>query len=149
MNELRVERSARNVQGSTKDMAEAIGKDPAQISQWFSGFRNIGDAAARQIEDRLGLHRGYLDGIAGPSSAEILSAALLSAPDLTNQDLVGLIDALTKSFAQDSTINNRFTFIAQVLYHSCIGSDIPFLAANNTIRAATYCNRICRFELYR
>lgn len=83
-------------QGSTKDMAEAIGKSPAQISQWFSGFRNIGDAAARQIEDRLGLHRGYLDGIAGPSSAEILSAALLSAPDLTNQDLVGLIDALTK-----------------------------------------------------
>lgn len=82
--------------GSTADLGAAIGKSPAQIGQWFSGYRNIGDGVARQIETRLGLNQGYLDGQAGPSNDQIVSAALASVHDLTTPELVGLIDALTK-----------------------------------------------------
>lgn len=50
--------------GSQADFSRAIGKAPAQINQWLNGYRNIGDAAALNIEKSLGLPQGYLDGTA-------------------------------------------------------------------------------------
>ena len=48
--------------GSQADFSRAIGKAPAQVNQWLNGYRNIGDAAALNIEKSLGLPQGYLDG---------------------------------------------------------------------------------------
>ena len=50
--------------GSQADFSRAIGKAPAQVNQWLNGYRNIGDAAALNIEKSLGLPQGYLDGTA-------------------------------------------------------------------------------------
>lgn len=36
-------------------------KSLSQLGQWLAGDRNMSEGAARQIEDRLGLPRGYLD----------------------------------------------------------------------------------------
>ena len=38
--------------GSQADFSRAIGKAPAQVNQWLNGYRNIGDAAALNIEKR-------------------------------------------------------------------------------------------------
>ena len=48
--------------GNQTDFSRAIGKAPAQVNQWLNGYRNIGDAAALNIEKSLGLPQGYLDG---------------------------------------------------------------------------------------
>lgn len=50
--------------GNQTDFSRAIGKAPAQVNQWLNGYRNIGDAAALNIEKSLGLPQGYLDGVA-------------------------------------------------------------------------------------
>lgn len=42
-------------------LALALEKSPTQINNWFSGARNIGEALARQIEEKLGLARYTLD----------------------------------------------------------------------------------------
>ncbi len=47
--------------GSQKDFAAAVGRSPAQINQWLTGHRKIGDAGARNIEIKLGLAAGYFD----------------------------------------------------------------------------------------
>ena len=49
--------------GNQADFSRAIGKAPAQVNQWLNGYRNIGDAAALNIEKSLGLPQGYLDGV--------------------------------------------------------------------------------------
>ena len=49
--------------GNQTDFSRAIGKAPAQVNQWLNGYRNIGDAAALNIEKSLGLPQGYLDGV--------------------------------------------------------------------------------------
>lgn len=46
---------------SIKEFASAINKDPSQVSQWRGGHRNLGDAAARNIEIALNLELGYMD----------------------------------------------------------------------------------------
>nr|WP_314271707.1 LexA family transcriptional regulator [uncultured Kingella sp.] len=51
--------------GNQTDFSRAIKKSPAQINQWINGYRNIGDAAALNIEKSLGLPQGYLDGEGG------------------------------------------------------------------------------------
>ena len=48
--------------GSQADFSRAIGKAPAQVNQWLNGYRNIGDAAALNIEKSLDLPQGFLDG---------------------------------------------------------------------------------------
>lgn len=48
--------------GNQTDFSRAIKKSPAQINQWLNGYRNIGDAAALNIEKALGLPQGFLDG---------------------------------------------------------------------------------------
>lgn len=47
--------------GNQADFARAINRSPAQVNQWLSGHRKIGDAGARTIEMALGLDAGYFD----------------------------------------------------------------------------------------
>ena len=42
-------------------LAERIGKSPAQISQWLSGYRSINEDTARHIERRLYKPVGWMD----------------------------------------------------------------------------------------
>ena len=49
--------------GNVAAFARAIKKAPAQVHQWLSGHRNLGDAGARHIERTVpGLWQGYFDG---------------------------------------------------------------------------------------
>lgn len=47
--------------GSQKELAVAIGRSPAQISQWLSRFRNISEDSARAVEVALQLPLGWMD----------------------------------------------------------------------------------------
>lgn len=47
--------------GSQAEFARAIKRSPAQVHQWLSGYRAIGDAGARHIELSLELIPGYFD----------------------------------------------------------------------------------------
>jgi SOS-response transcriptional repressor LexA len=47
--------------GKAVDFARAIGRGAAQVSQWLTGHRKLGDAGARHIEISLGLPQGYFD----------------------------------------------------------------------------------------
>lgn len=47
--------------GSQAEFARAIKRSPAQVNQWLSGHRKLGDAGARHIELTLGLAPGYFD----------------------------------------------------------------------------------------
>jgi hypothetical protein len=47
--------------GKKARFAAAVGKAPAQISQWLGGTRSIEDETAREIEKRLGLPRWTMD----------------------------------------------------------------------------------------
>ena len=52
--------------GKKVAMADALDKNQVVVQRWFStgkGARNIGDKAAREIEDKLGLVRGWLDNV--------------------------------------------------------------------------------------
>jgi len=47
--------------GNQADFAKAIKRAPAQVNQWLSGHRAIGDAGARIIETALSLPSGSFD----------------------------------------------------------------------------------------
>ena len=51
----------RHYNGRQKNFAQAIGKPPAQVNQWLTGFRNLGNGLAAHIEKTLGLPAGWLD----------------------------------------------------------------------------------------
>jgi SOS-response transcriptional repressor LexA len=46
---------------SQADFARAIHKSPAQVNQWLTGYRALGDGSARKIETLLNMP-GYFDG---------------------------------------------------------------------------------------
>lgn len=48
--------------GEQSKLAQLIGKQPGQISHWFTGYRQIGEKVARDIEVSFNLPRGWLDG---------------------------------------------------------------------------------------
>lgn len=48
--------------GSQAEFARAIGRSPSSVWQWLSGHRNVGEKAARDIERRLRIIPGTLDG---------------------------------------------------------------------------------------
>lgn len=54
-------------------LARAIRRQPAQVSQWFSGVRKITETSARHIEDALGLRDPphWLDQQGDPTAAEV------------------------------------------------------------------------------
>lgn len=47
--------------GSQAEFARKIKRSPAQVNQWLTGHRALGDAGARNIELELGLPSGYFD----------------------------------------------------------------------------------------
>lgn len=61
--------------GNQADFSRAIGKAPAQVNQWLNGYRNIGDAAALNIEKSLDLPQGYLDGEMNKTMERLYTAA--------------------------------------------------------------------------
>lgn len=67
MYEVRKQRLAQLItdrfEGSQKDFADAVEKAPAQIAHYLRGNRNLGEAVAREIEKKLDLSPGWLDGI--------------------------------------------------------------------------------------
>ena len=48
--------------GNQAEFGRAIEKSPAQVYQWLSGYRSIGDGMAHHIETKLSLGAGWLDG---------------------------------------------------------------------------------------
>ncbi len=55
--------------GNVAAFARAIRKAPAQVHQWLSGHRSLGDAGARHIEMVVpGLWQGYFDGARPPTA---------------------------------------------------------------------------------
>lgn len=49
-------------EGKQADFARAIGRSPAVVWQWLNGHRNIGEKVARDIERKLRMTEGELDG---------------------------------------------------------------------------------------
>ena len=48
-------------EGSQADFCRKAELQPAQVSQWLTGYRNLGEKAARKIELKLGLKLFWLD----------------------------------------------------------------------------------------
>jgi len=46
---------------SQRQFALHIGKNPKQVNQWYSSYAQIGSAIAREIEEKCGKPRGWLD----------------------------------------------------------------------------------------
>lgn len=49
--------------GSQKAFGDAVGKDPAMFSQILNGTRNLGDKLTRDLEEKLGKPRGWMDAV--------------------------------------------------------------------------------------
>jgi len=47
--------------GRNAALARAIGKAPAQVSQWLNGVRTINEESAREIETQAWLEPGLMD----------------------------------------------------------------------------------------
>lgn len=67
--------------GVQADFARAIKRSPAQVNQWLSGHRLLGDAGARHIEITLGLPIGFFDGGDAPSTIVPEASAAVHHPD--------------------------------------------------------------------
>ncbi|GAB7416265.1 LexA family protein [Enterobacter asburiae] len=64
-----------------RKFAETVGMDPTVVSrmlypEWKANKRNIGEQAARQIEDALKLQRGWMDGLADKTDNNVSYAGL-------------------------------------------------------------------------
>ena len=66
--------------GNKKAFAQKIGRSPAQLSQWVSGHRAIGDAGARIIETALNLPQGYFDDNFVQSATDLYAAEPVAQP---------------------------------------------------------------------
>lgn len=70
--------------GNQADFARAINRSPAQVNQWLSGHRKIGDAGARTIEMALNLDAGYFDKPVSYAKAGNILALQLNEPSSKN-----------------------------------------------------------------
>ena len=52
-------------EGSQADFCRKAELQPAQVSQWLTGYRNLGEKAARKIELKIGLQPLWLDNALG------------------------------------------------------------------------------------
>lgn len=90
--------------GNQAEFASAIKRSPAQVNQWLSGHRAIGDAGARIIELALSLPSGYFDSANAqpPEGQEDVScrgkATVRTIPELPEiSAVVGLMRAMCVS----------------------------------------------------
>ncbi len=58
--------------GRQAAFAAAINRSPAQVNQWLTGVRRLGDGTCRVVESALGLPMGWMD--SGEASREIEAA---------------------------------------------------------------------------
>lgn len=70
--------------GNQADFARAINRSPAQVNQWLTGHRKIGDAGARTIEMSLNLEAGYFDRPVSYAKAGNIHALQLNEPTAKN-----------------------------------------------------------------
>jgi transcriptional regulator with XRE-family HTH domain len=80
--------------GTQAKFARAIGRSEAQVNQWLTGYRNIGEAGARLIEKKLKLPQWWMDGLPQATPEPI---DLESHPDLL--PITGCLDALIGAIA--------------------------------------------------
>jgi transcriptional regulator with XRE-family HTH domain len=105
-----LQRALKEAGGKKAELARAIGKAPAQLSQWFSGYRTIEEDSAREIERKLRKPHGWLDSLDNPNpgpphlretpapyglaAALVILGQALEAPDLTDEKRDEISDAL-------------------------------------------------------
>jgi hypothetical protein len=70
---------------SKAEFARTIKRSPAQVSQWLSGNRQLGDAGARIIEKALALPLGFFDQPYGVAQPKVSYSATV-APIPVKQD---------------------------------------------------------------
>ena len=71
--------------GAKRRLAARIGKSPAQVSQWLSGYRRIEEHTAREIERKAGKPPRWMDDVAAPAAglaANEPAAPYAAAPTL-------------------------------------------------------------------
>lgn len=73
--------------GNQAAFARAIKKSPNQVNQWLTGYRSVGDGAARNIEIMLGLGNLWMDGkeLGAPPAPTL---QLVRDPVLDNLDVL-------------------------------------------------------------
>lgn len=73
--------------GKQSSFAHAINRSPAQVNQWLSGVRGLGDGACRVIETAMGLPMGWMDGLRQiPFTATALGVQYSMSPFETTHD---------------------------------------------------------------
>jgi hypothetical protein len=83
--------------GSQAAFARAIKRSPAQVHQWLSGYRTLGNAGARHIELTLALPAGWMDGVTESAMPRPLDTVLSAE----KRELLNLFNALPKSEQAD------------------------------------------------
>ena len=67
--------------GSQADFAKKIKKITTQVNQWLTGFRNLSDTTAREIEREIGLERGWFEDFLPKSNHQPHEIDLENNPD--------------------------------------------------------------------
>lgn len=129
MYEVRKQRLAQLIterfEGSQKDFADAVEKAPAQIAHYLRGNRNLGEAVAREIEKKLDLSPGWLDGIEQQPGAQLTS------------DVVALqrkISTLEKQLEESRAVISQLVRIAAEGEAVLRGAKIVEVAESKTVQ---------------
>lgn len=78
-------------EGNQAAFARAIKKSPNQVNQWLTGYRSVGDGAARNIENMLGIGNLWMDG-KEPGAPSIVAAPPLPLEEQVARLLAGMPD---------------------------------------------------------
>ena len=88
--------------GNQSHFARAIDRTPAQVNQWLTGHRALGDAGVRTIELALGLTPGYFDKPLSYSRRGALMARQIAEPSA--DDIIAEVVSLLRSTDQTGRI---------------------------------------------
>ena len=102
-------------EGRVVDFARAIERSPAQVWQ-FMNARSVGEKLARDIEEKLGLPQGALDGVKR------------SAPELTADEL-RLVQEYRRSKAHWRSLLQHIAGIKPSQQHEALAEALVFLIA--------------------